>query len=67
MAKDDTQRVQFTLPSALVEKIDALCERSSMTRTAFVVYTLAMAIDSYERVAASAGQALGQASAGDAG
>lgn len=59
MAKEErTQRVQFTLPTSLVEKIDGLCERSGMTRTAFVNYTLAMAIDSYESTVKAAGQAL---------
>lgn len=45
MAKgEETRRVQFTLPASLVDAIDNYCERSRMSRSTFVEYTLASAL-----------------------
>lgn len=41
---EETKRVQFTLPAALVDAIDEVCERSRMQRSTWVEYTLANAI-----------------------
>lgn len=58
MISDEKTRVQITIPKSLVEKIDELCARTGMTRSAWIIYTLGMGIDSYERLTAAAGQAL---------
>lgn len=44
--KDETTRIQMTFPVALVEKIDDLCERLAVPRTAWVMTTLAQAVES---------------------
>lgn len=44
--KDESTRIQMTFPTALVEKIDELCERLSIPRTAWVMTTLAQAVES---------------------
>lgn len=42
-----TTRVQVTLQTALVAEMDALCEQSHMSRSAWIEYTLAMALNTY--------------------
>lgn len=56
--REEKTRIQITIPTALADKIDALCARTGMTRSAWIIYTLGMGIDTYERITASAGQAL---------
>lgn len=46
----DTTRVQVSLQTGLVEKIDELCARAHMSRSAWIEYTLALAIDSYQQM-----------------
>lgn len=51
MAKGEgTRRVQFTLPSSLVDAIDAYCEKTMMSRSTFVEYTLANTISATDRL-----------------
>lgn len=42
-----TTRVQVTLQKGLVDEMDALCEQSHMSRSAWIEYTLAMALNTY--------------------
>jgi len=46
---EDSTRIQFTFPTPLVKKIDALCERLCVPRSAWVLTTLAQAVDSNDR------------------
>lgn len=49
----DTTRIQISLQTGLVKKIDAMCERANMSRSAWIEYTLALAVDSYDQMVSS--------------
>lgn len=55
---NDKTRVQMTLPTGLVKRIDEVCERACISRSVWIEYTLGMAVDSYgvllDRTAAAA-------------
>lgn len=59
--REDKTRIQITIPTLLANKIDELCTRTGMTRSAWIIYTLGMGIDSYERMTAVAGRAMADA------
>lgn len=46
--KNGKTRVQITLSDGLAKKLDELCERTGMTKSSFVSYTVAMALDTYD-------------------
>lgn len=41
---EDSTRVQLTFPTALIESIDAFCDRLHVPRNAWIVTTLAQAV-----------------------
>lgn len=42
------KRMQITLDKDLVDEIDAVCGKAHMSRSAWIEYTLGMAIQSYK-------------------
>ena len=45
--KTGKTRVQITLSEDLAQRLEELCDRTGMTKSSFVSYTVAMALDSY--------------------
>lgn len=43
-------RVQMTLPIKLMQRIDEVCDKACVSRSAWIEYTLGMAVDSYLRM-----------------
>lgn len=43
-------RVQITLTDEVATRLNELCERTGMTKSSFINYTVAMALDSYNGV-----------------
>ena len=56
--KNGKTRVQITLSDNLAEKLEKLCERTGMTKSSFVSYTVAMALDSYDGMLEKMAQAV---------
>ena len=56
--KKGKTRVQITLSDNLAEKLEELCERTGMTKSSFVSYTVAMALDSYDGMLEKMAQAV---------
>lgn len=56
--KNGKTRVQITLSENLAEKLEELCERTGMTKSSFVSYTVAMALDSYDGMLEKMAQAV---------
>lgn len=54
----DRTRVQVTLDTGLVNDINDLCERAHMSRSAWIEYTLAMAVNTYRELLDSVGTGL---------
>lgn len=45
---ENKTRIQMSLPKDLVAEIDGICERAHISRSVWIEYTLAMAVDSYK-------------------
>jgi metal-responsive CopG/Arc/MetJ family transcriptional regulator len=58
--KKGKTRVQITLNDEVVKKLDELCDRTGMTKSSFVSYTVAMALDSYNGMLEKMAQAVAE-------
>lgn len=54
------QRVQLTLDKELMEEIEMVCKKAHMSRSAWIEYTLGMAINSYRDLIDSMRDAMAQ-------
>lgn len=54
------KRMQITLDEDLVNEIDAVCKKAHMSRSAWIEYTLGMAINSYRDLIDSMRDAMAQ-------
>lgn len=54
------KRMQITLDEDLVNEIDAVCKKVHMSRSAWIEYTLGMAINSYRDLIDSMRDAMAQ-------
>lgn len=57
---EDKMRVGITLSKALVARLDAYCERTGMTRSAFISYALSHQLDTEAQAMSYVQSAIGE-------
>lgn len=57
------KRIQVTFSEALIERLDAYCERTGMSRSAYITYAVASTLDSYEALQHTTVKALAEQAA----
>lgn len=54
MVSDGKKRVQVTFSDKVLQRLDAFCETTGMTKSAYISYVVATNLDQYERMTSAA-------------
>lgn len=56
--QEGKKRVQVTLSNALIDRLDAYCGRTGITRSAYIAYVVGTSLDTAEALQSATAQAL---------
>lgn len=61
MVADGKKRVQITFSEAVLDRLDAFCEETGMTRSTYISYIVATSLDQYRNLSQVAEEAIRKA------